>query len=362
MMLEDESGRLRIRGNNLNRQYVTGCIIAALGTEEADGTFRVVATQYADLPPQPQRWEAKDAELAESEEPKPKREKSGKLAIVSGLEMDGNGKNHLRLELLLEWLTGELCGGPDQINATNLTRLIVAGNSLAKASPIMSRDEFNIRKSQKRHFGQEIYSFNTNPAENFDSFLEEILPTLPITIIPGETDPASVAFPQQPIHPALMPKTRLFANPPAETNETLEGLDLVTNPWDADIEGWRVIGTAGQAVHDLSKYIKGAKARPIEVMEMMLRWRCIAPTAPDTLWCYPFQDDDPHIVKECPHIYFSGNMPGFATKVIEGPAKQRVRLIAVPKFRETGQVVVVDMETLEVELVKIEAGRPPVRA
>ena len=38
MMLEDESGRLRVTGEPLRQHFVTGCILAALGTEEADGT------------------------------------------------------------------------------------------------------------------------------------------------------------------------------------------------------------------------------------------------------------------------------------------------------------------------------------
>ena len=38
MMLEDESGRLRVTGESLSSTYVTGCVLAALGTEQADGT------------------------------------------------------------------------------------------------------------------------------------------------------------------------------------------------------------------------------------------------------------------------------------------------------------------------------------
>ena len=40
--------------------------------------------------------------------------------------------------------------------------------------------------------------------------------------------------------------------------------------------------------------------------------------------------------------------------MIEGPAGQTVRLIAVPKFKETGELVLLDMDTLEVEIVKFE--------
>lgn len=86
MMLEDESGRLRVVGDDLSTHYVTGCVLAALGTEQADGSFRVIATQYADLPRQPQRWEREDSALSRAKKPKPKRENGGKLAILSGLE------------------------------------------------------------------------------------------------------------------------------------------------------------------------------------------------------------------------------------------------------------------------------------
>lgn len=70
--------------------------------------------------------------------------------------------------------------------------------------------------------------------------------------------------------------------------------------------------------------------------------------------CYPFQDKDQFVIEECPHVYIVGNQPKFESTVIEGPAGQIVRLIALPKFKETGEVVVLDADTLEVEIVKFE--------
>jgi DNA polymerase delta subunit 2 len=130
----------------------------------------------------------------------------------------------------------------------------------------------------------------------------------------------------------------------------------VTNPWEGDIEGFRVLGTSGQTIADLSKYVE--KVKTLHIMEMMLRWRCIAPTAPDTLWCYPFQDDDPLLVKECPHMYFAGCQARFGKKTIEGPAGQKVLIISVPRFRQTKQIVLVDLDSWEVEVVKIASAKP----
>ncbi|KAF2876517.1 DNA polymerase alpha/epsilon subunit B-domain-containing protein [Massariosphaeria phaeospora] len=355
MMLEDESGRLRVTGETLHSHYVTGCVLAALGTEKADGTFHVIATQYADLPRQPQRWEREDSALAKAKQAKPKREKAGKLAIVSGLEITGTPTNNVSFDLLLEYLNGEATGPPDQSKASNISRLVIAGDSLARSSPILSREDFLAQKEGTENDGFDPSEYRAMAAQRLDAFLAELLPTMPITLLPGSSDPANVALPQQPLHPTLFTQSRQYANPPAESNESSEGLDSVTNPWEGDIEGWRVLGTGGQTVEDLLKYVDSVK--PIEVMEMMMRWRCVAPTAPDTLWCYPFQDDDPMVVRECPHIYFAGNQKRFAKRVITGPADQQVLLVSVPKFSVTKAVVLVDLETMDVELVRVGLWR-----
>lgn len=69
---------------------------------------------------------------------------------------------------------------------------------------------------------------------------------------------------------------------------------------------------------------------------------------------YPFQDRDPFVLLECPHVYFVGNQPRFDTAVIEGSAGQQVRLLTIPRFRSSNEIVLLDVETLEVELVKFD--------
>jgi len=59
------------------------------------------------------------------------------------------------------------------------------------------------------------------------------------------------------------------------------------------------------------------------------------------------------LIRDCPHVYFVGNQPRFETAVIEGPTGQQVRLVAVPKFRETGKIVLLDCDTLEAEYVEL---------
>lgn len=64
------------------------------------------------------------------------------------------------------------------------------------------------------------------------------------------------------------------------------------------------------------------------------------------------------LVRDCPHVYFAGCQDKFGKRVIEGPAGQKVLLISVPRFRESGLLVLVDVESWEVELVDIGLVQP----
>ncbi|ERF74137.1 hypothetical protein EPUS_09233 [Endocarpon pusillum Z07020] len=367
VMLEDESGRLRLTGAMLRtNSLVTGVIVAVLGTENADGEFEVLDLHVADLPRQPQRWERDEGQSAlpgkmeVDHESQPK-----KIVLVSGLGISGTEADTVSLSLLSEYLLGESLGLGDQLPATTLCRLIIAGNSISSdviIAPPPDAMDTGTRKATQKKYGYDSTAYNPTPTAHLDQFLSELLPSIPITIMPGEHDPANTSMPQQPIHQAMFPHSRAYASQHLNHEEDSEPgwLDSVTNPWDGDVEGWRLMGNSGQPVDDILKYIDhggpdgtGADGR-LEVMESILRWRCGAPTAPDTLWCYPFQEKDQFVIEQCPHVFFVGNQPRFDTAVIEGPAGQQVRIVAIPKFHETGQIVLLDSETLEVELVKID--------
>ena len=96
----------------------------------------------------------------------------------------------------------------------------------------------------------------------------------------------------------------------------------------------------------------------LDLIEHTLRWRLIAPTAPDTLWSYPFRDHEPFVLEgdRCPHLYIVGNQDRFGTRLVEGSAGQRVRIVSLPSFKQTGEIAVLDLddENLGVELVKLQ--------
>ena len=284
-MLEDESGRLRITGTILRTSMlVTGCIVAMMGTENANGDFEVVDMKVPDLPRQPQRWERQDADAAPANGTKKlkmsgeDRQMGGKIAFISGIEISGDEGDNLALDLLMEYLVGENCSRDAQTDVSSVSRLIIAGNSIKEATPLAPRDELSDRKASKK-YGYDSTAYNPAPTAHLDDFLSTLLPSIPITLMPGESDPANVSLPQQPIHPAMFPHSRAYANIPGSQDPGW--LDSVTNPWEGDIEGWRMMGNGGQPINDVFKYVEGDER--LEMMESLLRWRCGAPTAPDTL-------------------------------------------------------------------------------
>ncbi|KAG6029590.1 hypothetical protein E4U41_000310 [Claviceps citrina] len=373
IMLEDDSGRIRLVGDLVQTiPLVTGCIIAVMGTENSSGEFEVIDLKLPDLPPQPERWaltKPPGSTKDEDAKPRPKRKANlqdgqqdsdddmpdrrrppgNKVAIVSGLAFSTTNASHaLELALLQDYLLGEALCPADQDEAATISRLIIAGNSISTAAEPRA-DDATEKKANKK-YGYDAGAYNALPSQLLDDFLSQLLPSMPITLLPGAQDPANASYPQQPVHMAMFPRSRAYGPDPAAKSHQQPGwLDPVTNPWEAEVEGWRVLGTGGQNVDDVFKYIDSQDR--LGMMEAMCRWRCCAPTAPDTLWSYPFQEDDPFVLKTCPHLYFVGCQPRFSTKVISGPQEQSVRLITVPSFEHSRQLVLVDTETLEVEVV-----------
>ncbi|KZZ95665.1 DNA polymerase alpha subunit B family protein [Ascosphaera apis ARSEF 7405] len=106
-------------------------------------------------------------------------------------------------------------------------------------------------------------------------------------------------------------------------------------------------------------------------MEALLRLRITAPTAPDTLFCYPFQDKDPFTLETSPHVFFIGNQSATRSRTIEQRIADedndmdideytsiKVKLIALSKFSEKGELLLLDTETLETEIVKFDIQEP----
>lgn len=96
----------------------------------------------------------------------------------------------------------------------------------------------------------------------------------------------------------------------------------------------------------------GGQDRSTGIMALLVRWQHVMPTAPDTLYCYPFRERDPFVMEETPHVMVAGNQGQYAAGRYEADGV-RVRLVGIPRFSETGEAVMLDLGTLETEVVRI---------
>ncbi|XP_070581027.1 DNA polymerase delta subunit 2-like isoform X2 [Ptychodera flava] len=298
LILEDELQRIVLIGKIDVNTAVTGIIVTVYGCEVEGGKFQVDDYCYAELP------EQIPPTLAESDR---------YVALVSGLGIGNEGHHLMSLQLLVDMVTGQLGETADQEKCSNIVRVIVAGNSLSQ---------------------------NTQDKDALTTSC------VPVDLMAGEYDPANHTMPQQPLHRCMFPQAMVYPT-----------LQTVTNPYDANIGGMRFLGTAGQNIDDIYRFSTMEDA--LEILEKTLMSCHMAPTAPDTLACYPFYSEDPFILNECPHIYFAGNQQKFQTKVVDNIMGQKVVLVCVPKFCLTNTCVLLNLRTMECEAMTFSSHLTP---
>lgn len=142
-MLEDESGRIRLVGDRLKTAHVvTGVIMGALGLETANGDFEVVDFCFAGMPPQSDSEDTMEVDSSKPDDLESMRldaepcstapsESDEWIAVVSGLDVGALDPPDAQLQMLSEYISGEACDAEEQTGIARISRLIIAGNSLA---------------------------------------------------------------------------------------------------------------------------------------------------------------------------------------------------------------------------------------
>lgn len=200
------------------------------------------------------------------------------------------------------------------------------------------------------------------PLRIADNLLSQFARSVNVDVMPGGSDPSNVALPQQPLHNVLFPRSSGYR----------DTFQLVTNPYKCEIGNTTLLGHSGQPIADILKYsnvghpskhsteidndstdaansnVQGDALIQLAALEATLKWQHLAPTAPDTLPCFPFQNRDPFILSgKVPEILYMGNSDDFTTKVITLEDGITVRLVTVPDFSKTNKVVLLDLATNE---------------
>lgn len=98
--------------------------------------------------------------------------------------------------------------------------------------------------------------------------------------------------------------------------EVVIGSCRVTNPHEFEVDGISFLGTSGQNIDDIYKY--SVEENRLMLLQRVLDWGHLVPTAPDTLTCYPLSDSDPFILKSAPHVFFVGNQPCYSSQIVTG--------------------------------------------
>jgi DNA polymerase delta subunit 2 len=226
-----------------------------------------------------------------------------------------------------------------------------------------------------------VINFSTEPTLQLGAFMLDVAKTMPIHLIPGPTDPSGAILPQQRVPRGMFGKVHEYSTFVCETNpaylrfatgeepesETETEVDTET---EADMGRTRLkaplpppslsrtfLVNSGQPLDDMYKYVLSPPTTRIQMAENSLKWRHMAPTAPDTLWCHPYFDLEPFILPVTPDFYVVGNQPEFSTELVEEDdefeGKRRCRVVLVPEFSKTGSLVLVNLRTLEATCMRI---------
>jgi DNA polymerase delta subunit 2 len=303
-VVEDETGRASLRGEEeILLDLVTGLVVGLRVREEESGELLVLQVVHCGHAPLVGPLQSDNTIVALV---------SGKLAGLRG-------------ELLVNYLSGSLGAPRSQQQVGRIARLMILGNSIGAESS----------SEQIKHHHQAITAEDEAklllPVLALDSLLAHLCGALAVDLLPGPLDPAAQCLPQQPLSPVLFPQASQW-----------NSLNCVTNPYRTTVGSAQILASAGQIIDNLQTYSSLSR---LDSAANLLKWRHQCPTCPDTLACYP-AEEDMFVLHNSPHLLAFGNQPSFQTRHVLGS-----RVVLVPDFNTTGCLVLVDLATLNVNTV-----------
>lgn len=319
LFLEDESGRVTLEMDRIH-QYCTGVVVGVQGKVDVVGTFHV--EELVSPAPAPQPNFGNNATMLPATVPGAdgtEDKKAPHLLLVSSLFCGDPNVPSLPREMLVAYLQGQFTK-----DAAKVCRVLVAGGGPSQTEDVL------------------------HGVKEFDAFCLQLTKAgIPIDVMPGRKDPTTANWPQRPLHSSLLPHATSIVH-------------RTPNPYVAALGSQLVLATDGHNVHDLQQHSLSIQedgtacvSTELETLQRTLDWSHICPTGPHSVPTIPHMEQDPMVVEQLPHIYVCGNASKFATTTIENQSG-KTTLICVSQFATTGEAVLVNLETMGVELLRFE--------
>lgn len=320
LFLQDGDESIELKGDDLPiNQLCTGICLATKGQINPNGSGFIVE-DYCFA-------------LIQNSIDRPIKAKDYYMLIVSGLNLTGDGyANNQELSQSLNLLFDLATGHSDFILDKTIVNLILAGNSIKLDDDGSKSGDIDSIEALKM----------------LDKFLANVGQYMFVDVMPGSLDLSNGLYPQQPLHPCLFPQTF-----------RLSTIRSVTNPHRATYFDVDFLGTSGENIDSIRSCTMWNE--PIEIMRNLLQWGHLAPTCPDLLHSYPFSQHDPMVINQYPDVLFAGNQPEFSCATFDAPISEctgdlnaktkTIRLISVPSFVEKRIGVLVNLRTLECEML-----------
>jgi DNA polymerase delta subunit 2 len=252
ILLEDLAHRVTLTGNMDGDMVATGVLVAVRGREENNGKFNVIDYCFAGAPPiAPPSQTSNNDDIY--------------VLLVSGLNIGSEWSDQLFIQLLVDYINGQLGHSKDQSFISNIVRVIIAGNSITNQPIGLKEKENKTRYTSKNYSADSVEAMN-----ELDQVMSELATSISVDIMPGAHDPANNQLPKQPLHHCMFP-----------LSSSLPTLNNVTNPYQFTVNGVKFLGTCGENIDNLYSYTNGLDT--IDLLEKTLTWSHLAPTAPDTL-------------------------------------------------------------------------------
>lgn len=360
LVLEDESGRVTLKVDRPN-QWCTGMVVAAqgkvlpdtVGVFQVDRFFAPAPVSNAVVQGDLVGSEANDASTNSGASSSPH------VLILSGLNCGAPDVSSLPRDMLLSYLQGQFNPTEEDTASTTVTataskicRVVIAGGACTPSS---------------------------EGVQELDGWLAQVCSSgIPVDLIPGKDDPTTANWPQRPFHSSLLPHSSSVVQTAQSAQSSM--IHKTPNPYAAGMGDKLLMGTDGTNVQDLARVLESSlstrmddndnddsttQISELEAARTTLTFSHMCPTGPDSVPTVPHAQQDPMVITEMPHIYFAGNSSSFDTTLHQVERKigsndetttelVQTRIICVPKFSDTKEVVLVNLETLDCELLRFD--------